>query len=40
LKAPGYQAQQRGGGAVADAKSPVDKTFLLGFLADVAKRGR
>ncbi|KAF2004213.1 hypothetical protein P154DRAFT_519441 [Amniculicola lignicola CBS 123094] len=23
-----------------DGKSPVDKTFLLGFLADVAKRGR
>ena len=23
-----------------DAKSPVDKTFLLGFLEDVARRGR
>jgi mRNA-decapping enzyme subunit 2 len=26
--------------SAADGKSPVDKTFLLGFLEDVARRGR
>jgi mRNA-decapping enzyme subunit 2 len=26
--------------AEGDGKSPVDKTFLLGFLEDVARRGR
>ncbi|KAH6642084.1 hypothetical protein C7974DRAFT_94929 [Boeremia exigua] len=29
-----------GDAATNDAKSPVDKTFLLGFLEDVARRGR
>jgi mRNA-decapping enzyme subunit 2 len=26
--------------SAVDGKSPVDKTFLLGFLEDVARRGR
>ncbi|KAH7083676.1 hypothetical protein FB567DRAFT_529686 [Paraphoma chrysanthemicola] len=33
----GLSAQSRSGN---DGKSPVDKTFLLGFLEDVARRGR
>lgn len=35
--AGGLGGQSRSG---ADGKSPVDKTFLLGFLEDVARRGR
>lgn len=35
--AGGLGAQSRSG---TDGKSPVDKTFLLGFLEDVARRGR
>tara|TARA_R110002003_G_scaffold135_5_gene12540 strand:+ start:24268 stop:27087 length:2820 start_codon:yes stop_codon:yes gene_type:complete len=35
--APGLGAQSRFSN---DGKSPVDKTFLLGFLEDVARRGR
>lgn len=35
--ASGLSAQSKSG---SDAKSPVDKTFLLGFLEDVARRGR
>lgn len=33
----GLSAQSR---SATDGKSPVDKTFLLGFLEDVARRGR
>ena len=42
----GDQGQSAAGGAqlgeaaTSGAKSPVDKTFLLGFLEDVARRGR
>jgi mRNA-decapping enzyme subunit 2 len=37
VSASGLSAQSKSG---SDARSPVDKTFLLGFLEDVARRGR
>lgn len=38
---PGELGMDKGKGkASADGKSPVDKTFLLGFLNDVARKGR
>ncbi|EOA87394.1 uncharacterized protein SETTUDRAFT_116370 [Exserohilum turcica Et28A] len=35
----GLRSQSRAG-STGEGKSPVDKTFLLGFLEDVARRGR
>ncbi|KAF1933233.1 uncharacterized protein M421DRAFT_415586 [Didymella exigua CBS 183.55] len=37
---PGLQGAQGDASRSSEAKSPVDKTFLLGFLEDVARRGR
>lgn len=37
---PGVQDAQADASRSSEAKSPVDKTFLLGFLEDVARRGR
>lgn len=37
---PSVQGAQMDASRSSEAKSPVDKTFLLGFLEDVARRGR